>query len=78
MERSYTPVCSLTDTGVHRHPLPASAAGTIEPSAPPTEGEILDLLIKLYPDGKMSHYLAGLKKGKNHLITRKGLARAIV
>lgn len=60
VERSYTPVCSLTDTGVHRHPLPASAAGTTEPS---TEGEALDLLIKLYPDGKMSRYLAALKKG---------------
>ena len=70
MERSYTPVCSLTDTGVHRHPLPASAAGNTESS---TDGETLDLLIKLYPDGKMSHYLAGLKKGKDCIIARKWL-----
>lgn len=73
MERSYTPVCSLTDTGVHRHPLPASAAGTTEPC---TEGETLDLLIKLYADGKMSRYLASLKKGKDCMIARKGLGRA--
>lgn len=63
VERSYTPVCSLSDSGAHRHPPPA-ASGAAESSATPTEGETIDLMIKLYQDGKMSRYLSDLKNGK--------------
>lgn len=67
VERSYTPVCSLSDAGTHRHPPPAS--GAADSSATPTEGETIDLMIKLYQDGKMSRYLSDLKKGKSFLLS---------
>lgn len=75
VERSYTPVCSLGNSGVHRHPPPAKAAAISEPPAPPAEGETIDLMIKLYQDGKMSRYLSSLKKGiitDNFYLTRFG------
>lgn len=49
VERSYTPV-----NGLELHPA--------QPAQP--EGEVIDLMIKLYKDGKMSGFLANLKIGE--------------
>ena len=49
VERSYTPVSGLELNNQH-HDQP--------------EGEIIDLMVKLYKDGKMSGFLSNLKIGE--------------
>ena len=48
MVRSYTPVC--TQEALTRHSQ--------------AEGETIDLMVKLYKDGKMSQFLSNLNIGK--------------
>ncbi len=49
VERSYTPVSSL-EANPHNNALQQ-------------DGETIELMIKLYKDGKMSHFLSNLKQG---------------
>ena len=54
VERSYTPVSSLeVNTQRDQPTLPQER-----------EGEVIELMIKLYKDGKMSRFLSNLKIGK--------------
>ena len=48
VERSYTPVCTLETTQSLREEQ---------------EGRIIELMVKLYKDGKMSGFLSNLKEG---------------
>ncbi len=51
VERSYTPVSSLEANSQHHdHQEP--------------EGQLIELMIKLYSDGKMSGFLSNLKIGE--------------
>lgn len=56
VERSYTPVSSL-EVNNQRHESPAF------PQEP--EGKVIELMIKLYNNGKMSRFLSNLKIGEH-------------
>lgn len=53
VERSYTPISSLEASKQRNGLLPLA----------PQEGETIELMIKLYKDGKMSGFLSSLKEG---------------
>lgn len=55
MERSYTPVDTLEASRKRNGLLP-----------PGKEGETIELMVKLYRDGKMSSFLSNLKEGRQY------------
>ena len=54
VERSYTPVSALENNKQKNGLVPPVAS---------QEGETIELMVKLYKDGKMSSFLASLKEG---------------
>lgn len=54
VERSYTPVDTLEAARQRNGLLPPSGQ----------EGETIELMVKLYKDGKMSGFLSNLKEGR--------------
>lgn len=54
VERKYTPVSALIGNTPPRHSQPAY----------PQDGETVDLMVKLYKNGKMSGFLSSLKEGR--------------